>query len=158
MCMGCSRSLTHTQTGHELLMDSIGSSWISFLIRLLFPTNLYAQGTSNPLAHFLLPVTSHVTHTHTHTHPMTKEVPEHSGKCSLGTCPTAQLSFIKHTAHLSWVLLSSHIRKSSKCLCRHDAHESRTGACALPGLLGFPPLNASLRIPIRNECKQVYQH
>ena len=112
MCMGCSWSLTHTQTGHELIMDSIGSSWISFLISLLLPTNLYAQGTSNPLPSFLLPVTSHVT-----LHPWQRKY-QNTLESSLGTCPTAQLSFIKHTACLSWVLLSSRCPQITLwCVC-----------------------------------------
>ena len=41
--------------------------------------------------------------------------------------------------------------KGSKCLCRYDADESRSGACALPGLLGFLPFNAALRIPVSSD-------
>ena len=48
--------------------------------------------------------------------------------------------------------------KGSKCICENDTHESCSGAHALPGLLGFLPFNAALRIPVSSEREQVYQH
>ena len=38
------------------------------------------------------------------------------------------------------------------------AHESRSGACVLPDLLGFLPFNAALRIPVSSDREQVCQH
>ena len=92
---------TYTHTGHELLLDLEGSSFLSFLLRLLFPTNLYSHGTSNPLPRFLLPVTLHVIL------PPWQRKYQNTLESSRGTCPTVSPSFNRHTACLSWLLPSS---------------------------------------------------
>lgn len=138
-------------------MDSTGSSFISFSISLLLPTNLYAWYLQSfamffPANYFIC-----------HSPPVTKEVPERSknilwAHASQHNNPsTTSPRLCCEYFCLCAAELGAHRHRGSKRLSRYGAHESHSGACVLLVPLGFLSFNDAL-ISISSLLKRVYRH